>query len=390
MKKLALITSILTCVLLAACSKQDGSIKSESITQSEKTVSNAFSGRVINGLGNQPSILKLFQWDRSIVAQVSDHFFEIDPEKRASYPIAFDGTGCLISLTTAFGRPFALGTDGNHQVIYFRTTAGEWKKEFVPPDDASNEDRYSVVVGNEDTLVVLGQYSCIVVEENTFTNLAYTAEFHPSNVDSYALWDGNLYHGYDHGEFGGGLHKLDLASGHWSEVTGNLPQMDYSTHPIKLVKVDKSTVDHVSSLCIAPDGNLKIVGGLSHMMGKYGRIAELTKQGLKNETYISNFLESNEGWNHEVTDFLEMRYNSDKEPVLLTSGLGLLVQRSGQWERITPIWPDRFYTTSFLIINDEKYLFGTTSEGVVLVDLSNDTESIIRIPISFFWNRKYK
>lgn len=339
---------------------------------------------------DQPRLQKLFKWDNRIIAQAGEFFFEIDPVNYASMPIYFVGDRKMISLTTAMGKPFALGGNGDHyRVLFYRSGKNDWDMIRVPQNEEGKEDRYSIIVGDQKQVVVLGQKSFKIYDGKLWTSHEYASEFHPDNSSPIILWEDNIYYGYDHGEFGGGLFELNLTSCQWTEVTGKLPQLDYSNNPRKLIEIEDSSVNHVSSLCISPDGNLKVVGGLSHLGGKYGRIAELTEQGLKNELYISNYLESNEGWEYETTDFASLRFNDHGEPVLFTPHLGLLVYRNEKWNRLTPTWDNHFYVSSFIILNDDEYILGTYDAGVAIINLKKKTERVIRLATSFYkWEEK--
>jgi hypothetical protein len=233
--------------------------------------------------------------------------------------------------------------------------------------DTDKDNRYSILVGDQESLVILGQHGCIVVRENNSTNLAYNIEFNLDKTGAYALWDGNLYYGYDWGEFGGGLRKLDLSNGQWSEIN-NDPQ-----------------IRHVSDLCLSPDGNLMITGG-NDMVRIYGKISELSTDGLGDKLYVSSFEESDIQWEYDFTKFLNLRYNTARNPILLTADLGLLIERDGKWRRLTTSWPDGFSATSFLMLSEHECLLGTVRDGVVFVDLVRDSEVNIRLASSFvFW-----
>jgi len=331
-----------------------------------------FPQKLFNAERDQPRLQKLFWWDGRIIAQAGEFFFEIDPDAGSSIPIHFVGDRSMISLATAFDKPFALGGSGDfYRVLFHRSGKNDWDMIRVPQNEKGKEDRYSVIVGDENSIVLLGQNSLRMFDGTTWIYRSYQNEFHPNNSDSYTLWNGNLYYGYDRGEFGGGLYKLILSTGEWVTVDHEMP------------------FRQVSDLCLTPNGNLKIVCGLSHLGGRYGRISTLTPKGIENDWVISNHGESDRRWKYEITDFSTLRFNKAGEQILFTPHLGLLVYRDDKWIRITPNWRNHFYVSSFLILNDNKYVLGTYDAGVVIINLKDKTEKIIRLATSFYkWEEK--
>jgi hypothetical protein len=226
---------------------------------------------------DQPRLQKLFRWDNRIVAQAGEFYFEIDPVKCTSMPIHFVGDRSMISLTTALGKPFALGGNGDHyRVLFHRSGKNDWDMIRVPQNEEGKEDRYSIIVGDENSLVLLGQKSFKIFNGKNWINRDYSNEFSPSNSDPCVLWRGNVYYGYDRGEWGGGLRKLDLSTGQWKEVTGKLPTVDYSKPQGQLVFVDDTPLSNVTDISITPDDNLKIICGCSHMGMYWGQIARVS------------------------------------------------------------------------------------------------------------------
>jgi hypothetical protein len=338
---------------------------------------------------DQPRLQKLFRWDNRIVAQAGEFYFEIDPVKCTSMPIHFVGDRSMISLTTALGKPFALGGNGDHyRVLFHRSGKNDWDMIRVPQNEEGKEDRYSIIVGDENSLVLLGQKSFKIFNGKNWINRDYSNEFSPSNSDPCVLWRGNVYYGYDRGEWGGGLRKLDLSTGQWKEVTGKLPTIDYSKPQGQLVFVDDTPLSNVTDISITPDDNLKIICGCSHMGMYWGQIARVSDNDLVNELYISVRNDNNE-WDFPVTDFDALRFNNDGDQVLLSPRLGLLTYRNDEWKRLTPHWEDHAYLTSFLILNNDQYLIGTYDAGIVVIDLKKKTEKVIRLATSFYkWEEK--
>lgn len=338
---------------------------------------------------DQPRLQKLFRWDNRVIAQAGEFFFEIDPVNGTSTPIHFVGDRSMISLTTAFGKPYALGGSGDYyRVLFHRSGENDWDMIRVPKNEDGKEDRYSIIVGDDKTIVLLGQKSFKIFDGKTWISRDYTNKFHPNNSDPCVLWAGSIYYGYDRGEWGGGLRKLDLSSGHWHEVTGKLPRIEGFKPNSKLVYVDDTPLGNVTDICTTPEGNLKIVCGCSHMGMYWGQIVKLTDNGLENELYIS-VRNDNNNWDFPVTDFDALQFNKDGEQVLLSPRLGLLAYRHDEWKRLTPHWADHAYLASFLILDADQYLIGTYDAGIVLIDLKMKTEKIIRLATSFYkWKEK--
>jgi hypothetical protein len=109
--------SMLLSVLVVGCDEPDSNKKPSLIVEPARPMvrqisPNSFSMRASKGEHDQPRVQRLFRWDGHVVAQTKEYFFEIDPEGKNAHLIDFVGGRRLLSLTTAFGRPYALGDAG--------------------------------------------------------------------------------------------------------------------------------------------------------------------------------------------------------------------------------------------------------------------------------------
>lgn len=174
-----------------------------------------------------------------------------------------------------------------------------------------------------------------------------------------ALCNGNIYYGVYRGEFGGALYKLNITTGEWSKIENEIP------------------FKQVLDLCPTPNGNLNIICSLSHLGNKYGRISTITPTGIENNWIISNRGKSDKRWEHEITNFSSLKFNKLEEQVLLTTDLGLLVNRNNKWIRLTPDWNNHIYVSTFLILNENEYLLGTYDRGAAILNIKDKTEKVI-------------
>ena len=354
---------------------------------SQPSLAESFPLKLFQAERDQPTLQKLFRWDNRIIAQAGELFFEIDPTNGTATLIHFAGSRSMHSLTTALGKPFALGGYDFRQDLFYRSGKNDWDWIRVPQEEGK-EDRYFRIVGDEKRLLFLGQKSLKIFDGKKWYYQAYynQPKFRFRNSDACVLWSGNVYYGMDRGEFGGGFYKLDLFTGVWVEVAGTLPK--YSTAPGELAYGSDMLLRNVTDICLTPDGNMKIICGCSHMGFFYGQIVRNSGDGLESELLIHRSI-TNKNWAYKAASFEAIQFNKNGEQILLTSNLGLLAYRSNKWVRLTPQWNDHVYLTSFLILNDEQYLIGTFDAGLVVVDLKKKTEKVIQLATSFTgWEEK--
>ena len=326
---------------------------------------------------DQPRLKRIFRWDGRIVAHAGEFFFEIDLAEGKATPIHFVGDRDMVALTTAFGRPYALGKDHSSYVLFFRpeherqTSKRGWDMLRVPRQE-HERDSYTIAVGSKRYLALLGSKTLKLCDGTAWKTLTYTGDFIPAHDDSFCLLGNKLYVGRDRGEFGGALYELDLSSARWRNLNGKVNS--------------KPVVD----LRRGPDGSLWIVSGLSHMGLRYGQIARLTAEGVQIDLTVTHDGCSVGNWKHEPSSFSALDFTSRGEPVLLAEELGLLVRQQGDWKRLTPDWPGFTYLSSLLIVGEEKFLIGTSDAGLVFVSLRERKEKIIRFATSFYEWREQK
>ena len=346
-------------------------ISSTTLLVTQDVIAENFPNRIFNAERDQPREPKLFFWDNRVVVHAEDFFFEIDSAQKTATLMNCVGGRSLISLTTAFGKPFALAGTEDYYRLFHRSAKDDWDMIDVPPNAKGKEDQYFIAVGDKNSIVLLGQNSFRMFDGETWIYRPYKNDFHPNDEDVFALWNGDLYCGIDRGEFGGGLYKLIIATGEWSEIENEKP------------------FSHVSDLCPTPDGNLKVVCGISHMGGVYGRISTLTTNGIENNWFISNHGNTDQRWEYKITDFTALRFSKEGEQLLFTPSLGLLVCRDDKWIRLTPDWNNHAYVSSFLALNDDEYILGTYDSGIAIINLKEKKEKLIRLATSFYeWKEK--
>jgi hypothetical protein len=347
---------------------------------------------------DQPWMNRLFYWDNQIVAHAGKFFFMVNLRKETAVPIHFVGNRDLVSLTTALGKPYALGKEGDSYVLFSRSGKYDWKRMlvppitrkeylnshplskremdmmFIPPDRNESEvDEYFAAVGSDRHLVILGKTSFALYDGNSWISRGYSRIFHPHYGDKYCIWKGAVYVGRNCGEFGGGLYALNLSTGKWRK------EKSFFLKP-------------VTDVLVGPDKALWVVCGLSHLGSISGRLSQITEKGVLDLLNVSGFFERREAdssWTHAPASFAALSFNERREPLLLTEHLGIMVKRGDQWERLTSKWLYHAYLTSLLVINSEQYLIGTFDAGLLFLDTRQNKEKIIRFATSFFeWEGK--
>lgn len=313
---------------------------------------------------DQPRIKKIFRWDNHIVVQTGNFFFDLNIDEGRATPIYFVGERSLVSATTAMGKPFAMAQSG---VFFHRTGIRDWDMIEIPEAKRDEGDGSYLVVGDAKRLVALGNRGFKVYDGKSWTTRPYSEEFYPENGDPCALRKDKLFLGKDRGEFGGGLYMLDLSSGKWTKLNDR----------------------RISDIQHAPNGNLWVTSGLSHLSGRTGEIASVTDSGIDAQVLVSNFDGSTENWPFDATDFQAVQFTQEGDPVVLSPHLGILTLRENTWVRLTPKWSQHVYLSAFMRIDDNRFIVGTYDAGVVLVDLKNQTEKVIKLATSFYnWKAK--
>jgi len=308
---------------------------------------------------NQPRIEKIFHWDNHIIVQTGTFFFDLNITEGQATPIYFVGERSLVSATRAMDKPFALARSG---VLFHRSDKRDWDMIEIPEAERNEKDGSYLVVGDDRRLVALGRRSFKVYDGESWTTNQYSEEFYPERGDPCALRKDKLFLGKDRGEFGGGLYALDLSSGKWTKLNDR----------------------RISDIQQAPDGTLWVTSGLSHLGGRTGEIASVTDLGLVDHVLASNFDGSTDNWPFEATDFQAVQFTLQGDPVVLTPHLGILTLREGNWVRLTPKWNQHVYLSSFMRVDDDRFIVGTYDAGVVLIDLKNQTEKVIKLATSFY------
>lgn len=308
---------------------------------------------------NQPRIEKIFHWAGHIVVQTGNFFFDLDLTEGRATPIYFVGERSLVSATTAIGKPYVMARDG---VLFHQSGKRDWDMIEIPEAKPNDRDGGCLLVGDAKRLVSLGRRSFKIYDGKAWTAHPYSEEFSPKSGDPCALWKDQLFLGKDEGEFGGGLHMLDLSSGKWTKLNDR----------------------RISDIQKAPDGTLWITSGLSHLGGIDGEIASIKDSGIVDQVLVSNLDESTDSWPFEATAFQAVQFTQQGDPIVLSPGLGILTLRENEWKRLTPGWDRHVYLSAFLRIDESRYVIGTYDAGVVVIDLKNQSGKAIKLAASFY------
>lgn len=310
---------------------------------------------------DKPITTHVTLWGEDTLAHASSTWWQISPSLEVT-PLTLDALEGSLHLAGVLedGTPFVVVGD---RVAWKAKDA--WKTRALPEGLEAETLPWLRVAGTPDTLVLLSTKTVYVWTGEGFEAKALQAlpkDPGIRGIPNHVLREGStLLVGFDRGEWGGGLLRLNLEDGSFEALTQ--PGEEERGHSLPVQALER-----------APDGSIYAVLGLAHL-GLRNGILLRAKAELRFDVVVFTDAfdaEATQDWSHPATSFHDIAFDTQGRLHLLTGGLGVLRRDAEGWTRLTPSWPEFMYVDT-LHVRGDVAVIGAYDAGLLFWDLSNDT-----------------
>jgi hypothetical protein len=295
--------------------------------------------------------------------QLKRRFYAIDIDAARAAPLSLPGVSGILQLPSRNPpQSVALCLQDGKRVLLCKE-AGKWATKSLP--DGAQKSPILALEADDHNLVLLTNDECSWRKDTQWLTRKHT------NGDKFlkramegdcrcAIADGSLYLAIDRGEFGGGLYRLDLATGKWSNARSKEGDM-----PVCDVKVD-------------PQGHLWAVEGLSHLGLIIGGV--WTEQSGKWRAVVSidHFQRQKTGWNLGYRSLQSIAFDAGGTIYVVADHCGVCRYNGRCWKRVIRSRPDD-YESCVQPVGLTLVVVGTLKSGVLLYRL--DTGALRQVAL---------
>jgi hypothetical protein len=308
---------------------------------------------------NQPPITKMFEWKKELYV-LSDRVYRVDAAKGHLEPTRIEASR---------GVQLALGPGDELLVLTFLpkgrrllsyASPSSLAKDLRLPSAARASKAPPTLVANGKRVLLVGEEEFHTLQRGKWLSQALGKRPPPQGgmrrwtTPKHAVLRGEqAFLGYGHGEWGGGVLILNLASGSWT-LEGKSP---------------------VGGMKVGPKGLLWVVEGLAHLSIRRGVLKTFDGKTWRTLSAVESGTDSPAGWNLAATDMLDVAWDSQGRTCLLTGSLGVVRQdkAGGPWKQLTKTqWTGFHYVRTLRLRTDDLAVIGTYDAGVLLWNLATD------------------
>lgn len=347
---------------------------------------------------DQQPATKVEQWGNSWLVTSSRalgrdkhhrRFLELDLANQAAKEVLPPDGGEIFAVTTgANGQQLALVRQSS-MILLMTRREGEWHPIEIPKELAMSHAKFFLVTSDDNNLLILAEQVLWHRLDGEWRRVSLPTsggpEKLPNSSDHLALAGNKLYIGFNRGEWGGAVAALDLVKHTWVP-TSTSTRFDDGL-PVHGFKRDRS-------------GDLWVVEGLAHLRQWNGSLRVLRKDQWVQFARTSGKFSAEKdkwldertvNWSFPATDFIDLDFDKDGRPYVLTPYLGILRHEDGSWQRMTNQWPDFSYRDADLggivtntprglvVVDDHTAIIAANATGVLVWDIKSDKAT--RIPI---------
>ncbi|MBS1990660.1 MAG: hypothetical protein JSS83_09100 [Cyanobacteria bacterium SZAS LIN-3] len=301
------------------------------------------------------TVCDVFMWDNQLVAKYADVFYRLDTAKGTSQKMDLPLFPVILALGRWEDRPLAMGKEGDRFKVFDRR-GDKWHELILPQRAHAMGDKVRLCAYKK-AFVIVGENSAFRREDNSWQEINYHRM--PDGLYDkvkncqarhyYALTDDVIWRAYGNSEKGG-LCKISLSDGNWSDVPLDGP---LATLP-------------VTGLKYSSDGKLFLSQGSKGPAGTPGQgIVRCLENGTwKTVTTLNSSIQA-------------ISFDRDDNLYLATADAGILCRsKSGQVKKLTGTanWPKNLIPVTVLKMND--VIIAGTDKGNVVVENSNSSKVI--------------
>jgi hypothetical protein len=310
---------------------------------------------------DQPTLRRIVEWNGRIIVE-ADRPYTLDFDRATLKPLEVPGAQEVLGVASnGPGKPLAL----------CKTKAGlsllakqddKWVERELP-DEAQKSAKPFLLCADPASVAVVGQETVFSLARGKWK--AVPLKDRPKHVYTegaarHALLAGEaLYLGYDKGEWGGGLLRLDLGTG-------------------KCKEIDLGEPGNVRDLKTGPGERLWVVQGLDHLTLEEGAVQ--STDGKEWAVVCRSSKGDTHKWDLSPTSLDALAFDVKGNPWLLSGTLGLIRREKEKWVRVTPDWPEYLPVRSLHITPGGVAVIGTFDAGVVLFEVESKRARRVTFP----------
>lgn len=396
-----ILIAILTLIILLPCNHFICAAEEDMDNQEKKILLNRD-----NVPDLQPKIKRIFEWDNRILVEAGDRFYKVDIKKLTAVPVFGPGDRTIVDLSSQPGNKYYALCKDDVKFTLFSKNENDW--DFIElPETLDVERDKAFLISDKNHLIIVanryiyryvnGKWKTVEYEPKPWMYENAPWMFRISEDDHLLLFKDKIFIGHDIGQYGGGLVSLDINTGKWEEHFSDIP---------------------VTGLAISPKGELWVSQGLAHFFDTLGAVRnydgktwsifssnkysgflpddkeddERWKEFLPNDDDMKKWSESEDtkNWPFYPAVFDNLAFDMDGNLILISGDYGVFKYQGGKWIKwINLIKNEDPYFSSLYVLDHNTILIGLTENGLVVLNLSNNTYNSISFGISFnYWNHK--
>lgn len=319
------------------------------------------------------------------------------PGMRKVHPVNLSGE--VIGIAEAEDRQFALCSQSGSLVLYRREDHGRWswaEKDHLPTE-LNDAGVHVLILGDGNRLVLVTDGSVFVLNPgvrslfdlrtNDWTRFPIVAggpqddlatylhqqDIRPTTADHVLLHSQDLFVGFDRGEFGGALGKIDLRSGRLIWMQNGSSQHGYpGKSPVKGIGIDAI-------------GRVWVVQGSAGWPGVFGRIDTYRDGSWR--TLCSTFATRDGRWDavnwpFDPTGFCALAFHNGI-PYVVTTQMDVVKYEKGKWVQAWVGKDPEMIPVSLMVLEPDTYLVGTAGNGVAILSGSHKTADFLALDDAF-------
>jgi len=302
---------------------------------------------------DQPTLLRVGEWDGRVVVE-ADRFYTLDLDRATAKPLELPGVEEIVGVATGErGKPFALcKTKGGHSLLV--KEKDKWIEQELP-DEVRKSRKPPRLTADAASVALLAEDKVYRLAAKKWTTISLTPR--PEHLcmmhdARHVLLAGErMYLGYDSGEWGGGLLRLDLGTGKWEEI-----KLDDGHTPVHDLKS-------------GPGGKVWTVEGLDHLGLMDGVVHSYDGKAWKMLCRSSKG--DPENWDLPSASLAALAFDVKGNLWLLSGWLGLIRREKEKWVRVTPGWHDCQPVQSLHMTSSGVAVIGTLDAGVLLFEVES-------------------